>query len=117
MTQTPKLSERRCVPCKPGTPPLDEATTRLLLGDVPGWGLRTDPGQPTRLGKRYEFTDFLGAMAFVGRMAKVAEAEAHHPDFCVHYNRVEVTLWTHTVGGLSENDFILAAKLDAAPAA
>ena len=117
MTQAPKLSERRCVPCKPGTPPLDEATTRLLLGDVPGWKLRAEPGQPTRLGKGYEFPDFLGAMAFVGRMAAIAEGEAHHPDFCVHYNRVDVTLWTHTVGGLSENDFILAAKLDAAPAA
>jgi 4a-hydroxytetrahydrobiopterin dehydratase len=117
MTQAAKLSERRCVPCKPGTPPLDEATTGLLLGDVPGWGVRAEPGQPKRLGRRYEFPDFLGAMAFVRRMAAIAEGEQHHPDFCVHYNRVDVTLWTHTVGGLSENDFILAAKLDAAPAA
>jgi 4a-hydroxytetrahydrobiopterin dehydratase len=53
-------------------------------------------------------------MAFLIKLAALAEEEAHHPDFCVHYNRVEVTLWTHSVGGLSENDFILAAKLDAA---
>jgi 4a-hydroxytetrahydrobiopterin dehydratase len=55
-------------------------------------------------------------MAFVGKMAAVAEEEGHHPDFCVHYNRVDVSVWTHTVGGLSENDFILASKLDAAVA-
>ena len=51
-------------------------------------------------------------MAFIDKMAALAEEEQHHPDFCVHYSRVDVTLWTHAVKGLSENDFILAAKLD-----
>jgi len=110
----PPLKDRRCAPCEPGTPPLDEATTRLLLGEVPAWGLRRDAGKPPMLNRRFDFKDFVAAMAFVNRMAEVAEAEGHHPDFAVHYNRVDVTVWTHSVNGLSVNDFILASKLDAA---
>ena len=105
------LKDKRCVPCEGGTPPLDDVTTRKLLGQVSGWTIASETGQP-RIQKRFEFVDFLAAMAFVDKMAAVAEAEGHHPDFCVHYNRIDVTLWTHAVGGLSENDFILAAKID-----
>jgi 4a-hydroxytetrahydrobiopterin dehydratase len=105
------LKDKRCVPCEGGTPPLDDATTRLLLGEVPGWTVAPEAGQ-SRLHRRFEFVDFLAAMAFVDKVAALAEDEAHHPDFCVHYSRVDVTLWTHAVGGLSENDFILAAKID-----
>ena len=92
-------------------PSLDDATTSKLLGQVSGWTVAPEGGQP-RLRKRFQFVDFLAAMAFVDKMAALAEEEAHHPDFCVHYSRVDVTLWTHAVGGLSENDFILAAKID-----
>ena len=77
-----------------------------------GWALRSatrDGGR--RITKRFKFNDFLAAMAFLDKMAVLAEDEAHHPDFCVHYSEVDVTLWTHAVGGLSENDFILAAKM------
>ena len=105
------LKDKRCVPCEGGTPPLDDVTTRKLLGQVSGWAIASEAGQP-RIHKRFEFVDFLAAMAFVDKMAAVAEAEGHHPDFCVHYNRIDVTLWTHAVGGLSENDFILADKID-----
>jgi 4a-hydroxytetrahydrobiopterin dehydratase len=105
-----QLSQKRCVPCEEGTPPLDDATSRLLLGEVKGWSMTA---QPPRITKAYEFRDFLGAMAFVDRMAAVAESEGHHPDFCVHYSRVDVTLWTHVAHGLTENDFIVASKLDA----
>jgi 4a-hydroxytetrahydrobiopterin dehydratase len=108
------LKEKRCVPCEGGMPSLDELTTRKLLGEIQGWSVQAESGtegQP-RLRKRYQFVDFLAAMAFVDKMAALAEEEGHHPDFCVHYSRVDVTLWTHAVGGLSENDFILAAKLD-----
>lgn len=108
------LSDKRCIPCEAGTPALDEPTTRLLLGEVPGWSVHTPASQPTRITKTYEFTDFLTAMAFVDKMAAIAEGEGHHPDFCVHYSRVDVTLWTHAARGLTENDFILASKLDAA---
>ena len=95
-----------------GTPPLDDGTIRLLLGEVPGWR-RLDEKTGARITRQFRFKDFVAAMAFLDKMAIIAEAEAHHPDFCVHYNQVDVTLWTHAVGGLSENDFILAAKIDA----
>lgn len=106
------LTEKRCVPCEGGTPPLDEAATNKLLGQIQGWKLASEGGQ-AQINKRYEFVDFLAAMAFVDKMAALAEEEGHHPDFAVHYNRVDVTLSTHAVRGLSENDFILAAKIDA----
>jgi 4a-hydroxytetrahydrobiopterin dehydratase len=106
------LKEKRCVPCEGGTPALDDAATSKLLGQISGWAVEPEAGQ-ARLRKRFQFVDFLAAMAFVDKMAALAEEEAHHPDFCVHYSRVDVTLWTHAVGGLSENDFILAAKIDA----
>ena len=108
-----RLGQKRCVPCEGGTPALDDATTRLMLGEVPGWELRMEVGKPPRIAKQFKFVDFLGAMAFVDKMAALAEDEGHHPDFCVHYGQVDVTLWTHVVRGLSENDFILASKLDA----
>lgn len=107
------LREKHCVPCAEGTPPLDDAATRLLLGDVKGWSVDASGAQPARLTKKFEFRDFLGAMAFVDKMAALAEAEGHHPDFCVRYSRVDVTLSTHAARGLTENDFILASKLDA----
>jgi 4a-hydroxytetrahydrobiopterin dehydratase len=124
LTQEAKteLKDKHCVPCEGGVPALDEATSRLLLDEVSGWTLRAQggqpgesaqPGQPAQISKRFEFADFLGAMAFVDKMAALAEREGHHPDFCVHYSRVDVTLWTHAARGLSENDFILASKLDA----
>ena len=114
-----QLKDRHCVPCEGGVPALDEPTAKLLLDEVSGWTLRAQgaqpgqPGQAAQIAKRFDFADFLGAMAFVDKMAALAEQEGHHPDFCVHYSRVDVTLWTHAARGLSENDFILASKLDA----
>lgn len=108
------LTEKRCVPCEGDVPPLSDHETEKLLGELTGWAANVDaPGEPRKLFKRFEFPDFLGAIAFVDRVAALAEEEQHHPDFCVRYSRVEVTLWTHAIRGLSENDFILAAKIDA----
>ena len=108
------LKDKRCFPCPPGTPSLDRPTISLLLADVTGWELQGGAGKPDKLSRRLKFADFLGTMAFIGKMASLAEEEQHHPDFCVHYSEVEVTLWTHSVGGLSENDFIMAAKINEA---
>jgi len=102
------LRTRRCAPCDGATPRLGPADVLRLSRQVPGW---TVAGQ--RLLRKFVFRDFVEAMRFVNRMAEVAEAEGHHPDFTVHYREVTVTVWTHAVGGLSENDFILAAKIDA----
>jgi 4a-hydroxytetrahydrobiopterin dehydratase len=109
-----KLQDKHCVPCEGGTPPLDDATTKLLMGEVAGWRKVDEQGKDagSRITKQLTFKDFVAAMAFLDKLAVIAEAEGHHPDFCVHYNKVDVTLWTHSVGGLSENDFILAAKID-----
>ena len=62
--------------------------------------------------KKFKFKNFLEAMKFVNKVAEIAENEGHHPDFCVHYNKVEIEIWTHAINGLSENDFIVAAKID-----
>jgi len=102
------LASRKCVPCKKGDPKLDPGVVRLLLGDLSGWQAKDD-----KLTKSFTFKDFITAMEFLNRVAEVAEAEGHHPDFAVHYNRVDFTIFTHDVGGLSENDFIVAAKIDA----
>ena len=96
------------MPCEGGVDKLDAAVAAKLQRAVPDWLLRDD-----KLHRRFIFRDFKATMRFVNRMADVAEGEGHHPDFAVHYNRVDVTIWTHAVDGLSENDFILAAKIDA----
>jgi 4a-hydroxytetrahydrobiopterin dehydratase len=106
-----ELKEKRCVPCEGGTPPLDLGATKKLLGQIRGWRL-AEGGAEAQIAKRFEFADFLAAMAFVDKMAALAEEQGHHPDFCVHYSKVDVTLSTHAVKGLSENDFILASKID-----
>jgi 4a-hydroxytetrahydrobiopterin dehydratase len=104
------LRAKRCTPCGRGTPKLDPVAITALARQVPAWTARDG-----RLQRRITFPGFLDAIRFIDRMAELAEAEDHHPDFCVHYRDVDVTLWTHAVGGLSENDFILAAKIDQLP--
>lgn len=102
------LSESRCEPCEGNVPKLGEREAAELLAEVPGW--RTDDG---KLVRRYAMRDFATVMAFVNRIAAIAEAENHHPDFRVFgWNKVEVTIFTHAVGGLTKNDFVLAAKID-----
>jgi len=102
------LATQKCIPCEGGAPKLSEHQVEELLKEVKVWNTEEE-----KLHKRFIFEDFVSAMRFVERMAELAEAEGHHPDFCVHYNTVDVTIWTHAINGLSENDFILAAKIDA----
>jgi 4a-hydroxytetrahydrobiopterin dehydratase len=104
-----KLASRACVPCRGGIPPLSEGDARRLLEGTPEWRLEENG---TRLVRRFEFEDFRKAMAFVNRVADVAEEQGHHPDIAIHWNKVDLVLWTHKIGGLHENDFILAAKVD-----
>ena len=85
----------------------DEA--RVLVAQVAKWKLRKD--EP-RLWREFTFKDFVRAMKFVNKVAEIAEAEGHHPDIHIHYNKVKLVLWTHDLGGLSMNDFIVAAKID-----
>jgi 4a-hydroxytetrahydrobiopterin dehydratase len=110
------LTKKKCVPCEGGEPTLIDAEVQKLLPRVPGWKvvLSVEDGQHVAtLQREMKFKNFREAMAFLRKVEDVAEAEGHHPDFSVHYSRVRFTLWTHAIGGLHENDFILAAKIDA----
>jgi 4a-hydroxytetrahydrobiopterin dehydratase len=102
------LAERHCVPCEGGTPALTAEQVEPLLAEVAGWTLLDGK----KLTRTFRFPDFVGAVAFVNELTPVAEAEGHHPDLTVKWGEVGVELWTHSIGGLSENDFILAAKID-----
>lgn len=101
------LKTKRCLPCEGGVPKLEPPEIQTYLREVSGWETLGE-----KIHKKFKFKDFVKAMTFVNRMAEIAEAEGHHPDFTVHYNEVDVTIWTHAIGGLSENDFILAAKIE-----
>lgn len=103
------FASKRCVPCEGGVPAFTPAQVDEALRSIQGWDVQEEHH---KLHKHLRFRDFRSAMRFVNAMADLAEAEGHHPDFTVRYNAVDVWLWTHAVGGLSENDFILAAKLD-----
>ena len=102
-----ELARKKCVPCEGGVPPLDAGEIERLLVGLEGWSVRDG-----KLNRHVEFDDFLNLMEFVNDMAEIAEGQGHHPDFCVHYNKLDLELWTHAIGGLSENDFIMAAKVN-----
>lgn len=103
------LAQKSCVPCRGGVTPLTEPEARRFLSGAPGWSLEDSA---TRLRRRFEFRDFVEAMKFVNRVADIAEEQGHHADIAIHWNRVDLTLWTHKIGGLHENDFILAARVN-----
>lgn len=103
------LAERRCTACDQHTPPLGPEGERSLQEQVPAWEIREG-----RLRRRFCFHDFRASIRFVDLLAETAEQEGHHPVFTVAIDKVDVVLWTHAIGALSENDFILAAKLDQA---
>src|SRR5262249_19972259 len=110
---TTELSEKHCKPCEGGVPALAPDQVRKMLGAVPGWQLAED-GQ--RLRREWRVKEFMARRGFFERLAKLAEEEGHHPDLhLTGYRNVAVELWTHAVGGLTENDFILAAKIDKLP--
>ncbi len=107
------LCTAKCVPCEGGVPKLSNEEIASHLAALTGWELRTDPD---RIRKTWSVRNFVTAMKFLNEVAELAEVEAHHPD--VHltkYRHVEIEIWTHAIGGLSVNDFILAAKIDQLP--
>jgi len=104
------LAARRCVPCRGDTPPLPEAVRDQLLAEL-GGGWSVPEGH--HLFREYRFPDFMTALSFVNRVGGVAEAEGHHPDVELTWGRVAIKIWTHAIDGLTESDFVLAAKVDA----
>ena len=110
MSDLVPLAQARCAPRRGNEHRLSEASVRELLPQLPGWEL-TENGHA--LSRTFRFPDYYRTMAFVNALAHVAHREDHHPDLSVHYDRCVVRYSTHDVGGLSENDFICAAKADA----
>ena len=104
------LADTHCIPCRGSEHKLTEARIRELLPEVPGWEL-VENGHA--LSKTFKFKNYYRTMAFVNALAYMAHCEDHHPDLGVHYDRCVVRYSTHDVGGLSENDFICAAKAEA----
>ena len=105
------LAAKKCVPCEGGVPRLTGAEAASLLEAVPGWRLTHDGA---RIRRDFRCADFRAAMKFLNNVAAVAEREQHHPDLHLEgYRDVSIEIFTHAIGGLSENDFILAAKIDA----
>lgn len=103
-----ELSSKQCVPCRGGVPPLTAEEIQPLLAQLTGWEVVLQH----HLKKNYSFSNFAEALAFVNRVGEVAEEQGHHPDICFGWGKVEVTIWTHKIDGLTESDFILAAKID-----
>jgi len=102
------LAQKHCVPCRGGVPPLKAGELQKLSVQIPDWRV-VDEHHITRT---FLFPDFKTALAFVNRAGAVAEAEGHHPDLCLAWGRVDVKTYTHKIDGLTESDFILAAKID-----
>ncbi|OGG02834.1 MAG: hypothetical protein A3F83_06565 [Candidatus Glassbacteria bacterium RIFCSPLOWO2_12_FULL_58_11] len=108
MSDTGALADRKCKPCEGGVEPLSESEARKLLEQLPQWEL----AEGKRIRRKFTFKDFRAAQAWLNRVADQAEAENHHPDITWNYNKVLIELSTHSIGGLSENDFILADRID-----
>ncbi|HTY39932.1 MAG TPA: 4a-hydroxytetrahydrobiopterin dehydratase [Candidatus Paceibacterota bacterium] len=118
------LTKKKCVPCEGGVPPMEAPQIKEYMAKLKTGWLALPPlaaagedsalaGSPKKIRKEYKFKNFEEAMAFVNKVAEIAQKDDHHPDIHVFYNRVQLELWTHAIGGLSENDFIVAAKVDA----
>ena len=105
------LAEKSCVPCRGGVPPLEADVADRLLAELRGEWRINEAGH---LAASYRFADFLAAMDFANAIAAIAEAEQHHPDITVRWGACEVEIWTHKIDGLTESDFVLAAKIERA---
>jgi 4a-hydroxytetrahydrobiopterin dehydratase len=102
------LASKQCIPCRGGVPPLESGKINELHGQLdPGWKVIDDH----HLSREYRFDDFAQALAFVNRVGEIAEREGHHPDIYFTWGKARIDIWTHKIDGLTESDFILAAKI------
>ena len=102
------LADKTCVPCRGGVPPLKGQELELLHRNVPEWTVADEH----HLHREFRFPDFKQALDFVNRVGAVAEEQGHHPDILLAWGKAGITLWTHKIDGLTESDFIMAAKID-----
>ena len=103
-----QLASKQCVPCRGGVPPLTGEEIKPLLGQLQKWEVIDEH----HLRKIYRFSNFRESLAFVNKVGELAEDQGHHPDICFGWGQAEITIWTHKINGLTESDFILAAKID-----
>ena len=108
-----ELAERHCQPCRADSPPVTAAERPALLAQLTGWSIERAAGMD-QLSARFAFTNFANALAFANRVGELAEAADHHPRIVLEWGKLEVRWWTHAIGGLHENDFIMAARTSAA---
>jgi 4a-hydroxytetrahydrobiopterin dehydratase len=102
------LADQKCVPCRGGVPPLEAPAIEKLIAEIPEWSAVENH----HLHRSFRFPDFRTALDFVNRVGAIAEREGHHPDIHLAWGKVDVTIWTHKINGLTESDFVLAAKVD-----
>jgi len=105
---TEQLADKQCVPCRGGVPALKGAALDPLRNQVPQWNVVNEH----HITRRFTFPDFVKALAFVNKVGALAEEQGHHPDILLTWGKAEITLWTHKVDGLTESDFVMAAKID-----
>lgn len=103
-----ELAQRQCVPCRGGVPPLAGEEIKKLHEQLKAWEVVNEH----HLRKEFRFANYAEALAHVNRVSEIAEVQGHHPDICFGWGKVEVLIWTHKIDGLTESDFILAAKID-----
>jgi 4a-hydroxytetrahydrobiopterin dehydratase len=103
-----ELARKQCVPCRGGVPPLSGKELENLAKQVPQWKVIN----AHHISRTFVFPDFRQALAFVNKVGEIAEEQGHHPDILLSWGKAEVTTWTHKIDGLTESDFILAAKID-----
>lgn len=108
-----QLKQKRCVPCEGGVPPATDNEIVGYLAQLPGWVV-LEVDQVKRLSKAFAFDNFVHALAFTNRVGELAEAQGHHPALLTEWGTVTASWWTHAIGGLHENDFIMAAKTEEA---
>ena len=102
------LAEKTCVPCRGGVPPLTAEQIKPLAVQVKNWNVENNH----HLEREFKFPDFKAALEFVNKAGAIAEEQAHHPDIYLAWGKVQIKIWTHKIDGLTESDFILAAKID-----
>ena len=103
------LVQRKCIACEGWETPLNRVEAEVLLKQIPGWEISDDA---KKISRKFKFKNFAEALAFTNRVGEIAESEGHHPDISLGWGRVAIELTTHAIKGLSENDFIVAAKIN-----
>jgi 4a-hydroxytetrahydrobiopterin dehydratase len=106
------LANKKCIPCKGGTPPFDTSEIHKYLKKVDGWDVKSDKEKSFFLTKEFKFKNFIESQNFINKVGNIAEVEGHHPDISFGWGYCKIKIFTHAIKGLAESDFILAAKID-----